>query len=182
MHTKSSQKRKSRSSHSPYYHSPFPSRKDTDLLCSSPAATALTATSLKAKQQSMRTGARGAGECDPTSARWMVLANTSQHAHHVGVGLDPDPSPKRESIFPYNHSPFPSRKETDLPCFPLLLLLLLQGRPTVISRPLASCLAGPAREPVPSVSSVCPPAKRTQAGRVRKLRDASVREQSAKWR
>ena len=33
-------------------------------------ATALTATSLKAKLQSMRTGARGAGERDPTSARW----------------------------------------------------------------------------------------------------------------
>ena len=38
-------------------------------------ATALTATSLKAKLQSMRTGARGAGERDPTSARWMVLVD-----------------------------------------------------------------------------------------------------------
>ncbi len=33
-------------------------------------ATALTAASLKAKLQSMRTGARCAGERDPTSARW----------------------------------------------------------------------------------------------------------------
>ncbi len=38
-------------------------------------ATALTATSLKAKLQSMCTGARGAGERDPTSARWMVLVD-----------------------------------------------------------------------------------------------------------
>ena len=38
-------------------------------------ATALTATSLKAKLQLMRTGARGAGERDPTSARWMVLVD-----------------------------------------------------------------------------------------------------------
>jgi len=36
---------------------------------------ALTATSLKAKLQSMRTGAGGAGERDPTSARWMVLVD-----------------------------------------------------------------------------------------------------------
>jgi hypothetical protein len=38
-------------------------------------ATALTATSLKARLQSMHTGARGAGEHDPTSARWMVLVD-----------------------------------------------------------------------------------------------------------
>jgi len=38
-------------------------------------ATALTATSLKARLQSMRTGVRGAGEHDRTSATWMVLVD-----------------------------------------------------------------------------------------------------------